>query len=125
MLDTSVIIDFDPIAVAKHAETVAISSISLAELAYGLHMGNPVQDARRQARYHLISHEYDVIDFNPAAALVYGALVAKTRDAGRDPRPRRFDLLLAAVAVSQNLPLITRNPKDFIGLQPPLTILAM
>ena len=37
--------------------------------------------------------------------------------AGRQPRRRFADLLIAAVAVAEGMPLITRNPDDFVGLE--------
>jgi|GEM_PF-1319154 len=43
--------------------------------------------------------------------------------AGRDPKPRRFDLVIAAVAVAADLPLITRNPSDFRNIHQALTII--
>jgi len=47
------------------------------------------------------------------------------RAAGRDPKPRRFDLLIAAVAVAAGLPLLTRNPKDFRGIHDALTVVSI
>jgi predicted nucleic acid-binding protein len=36
--------------------------------------------------------------------------------AGRQPRRRFADLLIASIAVAEGLPLLTRNPDDFAGL---------
>ena len=44
-------------------------------------------------------------------------LVAATAAAGRSHRSRIADLLIAAVAHANNLPLYTRNPQDFVGLE--------
>lgn len=41
------------------------------------------------------------------------------------PKPRRFDLLIAAVAVALNVPLITRYEKDFVGIHDALTVVAV
>jgi len=41
---------------------------------------------------------------------------------GRQPRPRRLDLMIAAVALSNDLPLITLNRDDFLGLDSVLTV---
>jgi predicted nucleic acid-binding protein len=43
-------------------------------------------------------------------------------DAGRQPRRRFADLLIAAVAVSEGLPLVTRNAMDFAGLTDLVTL---
>jgi len=50
------------------------------------------------------------------AATRYGTLVAPVLAANRDPRPRRMDLMIAAIASSRDLPLYTRNEDDFKGL---------
>ena len=103
LLDTSVVIDFPADAVAAHASTAAISAMTLAELAYGLHTADPLLNAAREHRYHWIIRTFDPIPFDTTAARVYGALCAAVRAVGRDPKPRRFDLLIAAVAVALGL----------------------
>jgi len=45
LLDTSVVIDYPVDAVAQHTETAAVSTITLAELSYGLHTTDPMVDA--------------------------------------------------------------------------------
>ena len=45
------------------------------------------------------------------------SVFAAVRAAGRTPRPRLADLLIAATAASIGLPLYTRNPADFAGLE--------
>ena len=125
LLDTSVVIDFPADAVAAHASTAAISAITLAELAYGLHTADPLLNAAREHRYHWIIRTFDPIPFDTTAARVYGALCAAVRAVGRDPKPRRFGLLIAAVAVALGLPLITRNETDFAGIHESLSIIAV
>lgn len=44
--------------------------------------------------------------------MIYAAVIAT----GRKPRKRFADLLIASVAAANNLPLVTRNPDDFVGL---------
>ena len=44
---------------------------------------------------------------------------------GRDPRPRRFDLLIAAVAVRHGLPLLSRNVNDFAAMAGPLILIPL
>ncbi|MFF5034548.1 PIN domain-containing protein [Nocardia salmonicida] len=63
--------------------------------------------------------------FDEAAATRYGTLVALTIAAERDPRPRRMDLLIAAIASANDLPLYTRNAADFEGLESMLEIVAL
>lgn len=125
LLDTSVLIDYPEAAVARHTETASISTISLAELAYGLHTRDPLANAAREQRYHWIVATFDPIPFDAQSARTYGALCAQVRDAGRSPRPRRFDLLIAAVAVTHELALLTGNAADFAGLHQALTLVAL
>ena len=125
LLDTSVVIDFPAGAVAAHAATAAVSTITLAELSYGLHTGDPLLNAGREQRYHWIANTFDPIPFDRYAARIYGALCANVRATGRDPKPRRFDILIAAVAVAQGIPLITRNDADFMGIHDQLEIIAV
>ncbi len=125
LLDTSVVVDYPARSVAAHAASAAVSTITLAELAYGLHTSDPLVNAAREQRYHWIASTFDPIPFDADAARTYGALCASVRAAGRDRKPRRFDLLIAAVAVAHNLPLITRNVPDFAGIHDALTLIAV
>ena len=125
LLDTSVVIDYPAKSVAAHAAYAAVSTITLAELAYGLHTSDPLVNAAREQRYHWIRNTFDPIAFDADAARTYGALCASVRAAGRDPKLRRFDLLIAAVAVASDIPLITRNEKDFVGIHDSLTLVAV
>lgn len=124
LLDTSVVIDYPAEAVAARARAAAVSTITLAELSFGLHTADPLLNAAREQRYHWIVNTFDPIPFDTDAARVYGALCAAVRAAGRDPKPRRFDILIAAVAVALDIPLITRNAADFRGMHKALLIIA-
>lgn len=125
LLDTSVVIHYPAQAVARHTASAAVSTITLAELAYGLHTPDPLVNAEREQRYHWINGTFDPIPFDRVAARTYGALCASVRAVGRNPKPRRFDLLIAAVAVARHLPLITRNGKDFLGIHSSLTVIVV
>ena len=123
LLDTSVVIDYPAEQVAAHAHAAAVSTITVAELAYGLHTPDPLINAAREQRYHWIGTAFQPIPFDAQAARIYGALCASVRAIGRDPKPRRFDLLIAAVAIALGIPLITRNSRDFNGIHNLLTVL--
>ena len=69
--------------------------------------------------------DFEPLPFDGEAAARYGTLGALVISAGRDPRPRRTDLMIAAIASSQNLPLYTRNAADFKGLESVLTVQAI
>ena len=68
---------------------------------------------------------FDPLPFDSEAAARYGTLVSLTIAARRDPRPRRLDLMIAAIASVAGLPLFTRNADDFKGLDTALTIVAV
>lgn len=122
LLDTSVLID-PPAELASLAREVVVSTISLAELAYGLHVPDAVESAARQARYQRILDVFEPLPYSASAARTYGALADAVRAAGRSPRPRRFDLLLASVAVSEGVAILTRNASDFSGLHHTLQVI--
>lgn len=122
LLDTSVLID-PPGELALFAREVVVCTISLAELAYGLHVPDPLESAARQARYQRILDIFEPLPYSAAAARTYGALADVVRAAGRSPRPRRFDLLLASVAVSEGVAILTRNSSDFAGLHHTLQVI--
>ncbi len=119
LVDTSVLIDWDlPAVVAVLPDTVAISAITLAELAAGPHLARePLEKARRQARLQQVESLFDALDFDSAAARSYGLVVAAVVAVGRSHRSRVADLFIAAVAHSNKLALYTRNPQDFVGLE--------
>ena len=57
--------------------------------------------------------KFGAMIFRPAGR-IYAAVVAKGREAGG---ARAVDLLIAATACAAELPLYTRNPDDFRGLE--------
>ena len=116
MLDTSVVIDVEKVDRGQYADSaVVVSAITVGELAYGLHA--PDQDAR-QERLNRVLTGYEVVSFGVEEAKLYGVLATLVRAAGRDPRPRRLDLQIAATAAAARLPLLTLNPGDFLGIAP-------
>lgn len=124
LLDTSVLID-PPSSLGHFAESVAVSTITLAELAYGLHTADPVENSARALRYRRILETVEALPYSVAAATLYGALCAAVLRAGRSPRARRFDLLIASVAAAENIPLLTRNPNDFRGVHRRVQIMSV
>lgn len=124
LLDTSVVID-PPANLNSLIHSGAISTVTLAELAYGLHTEDAVLSAAREVRYQRIVSLFDPIPYSAGAARMYGGLCAAVRASGRDPRPRRFDLLLASVAADERIPLLTRNPRDLAGLHPMVQVMAV
>lgn len=118
LVDTSVVIDLDRIAPDELPEELAISAVTLAELAAGPHAtDDPIERARRQERLQRAEATFDPIPFDAEAARAYGRVYAEVAAAGRKARGRRaLDLPIAATALAAELPLHTRNPSDFEGL---------
>jgi predicted nucleic acid-binding protein len=118
LLDTSVLIDLEDLDPSALADELAISTITLAELAAGPHATTNVHErARRQERLQRTEATFEPLPFDADAARAYGRIYAAITAAGRRARGRRaVDVLVAAVALSAQLPLYTRNPDDFAGL---------
>lgn len=91
-----------------------ISTITLAELSVGPLVAS--SDAERAARQSVLQQaeaDFDPIPFDAAAARAFGRVAASLRAAGRKPRARAYDALIAAVAIAHDLPVHTCNPDDF------------
>ncbi len=118
LLDTSVVIDLDSIARDRLPDETAISAITLAELAAGPHAVTDEQErGRRQDRLQWAASRWDPLPFDGEVARAYGRIYATLRARGRASRRRVPDLLIAATALAHDLPLFTRNPDDFAGLE--------
>jgi predicted nucleic acid-binding protein len=82
--------------------------------------------APRLDRLQRIEAVFDGLPFDAAAARAYGRLVAAVAAVGRKARGKRaLDLLIAATAVAEALPLYTRNPNDFAGLEDIVEVIAV
>lgn len=115
ILDTSVVIAAD---VAPLPGVLAISAITLAELHFGVLVA-PTSAARaeRLRRLSLLERRFDPLPVDEQVATSYGRLAAAVVEAGRQPRRRAMDLLIAATAHVHGAALYTRNPDDFAGLE--------
>jgi hypothetical protein len=118
LLDTSVVIDLERIETDSLPAEVAVSALTVAELAAGPHATrDPGERARRQERLQRVEATFTPLPFDAGAARAYGRICAAVAAGGRKARGRRaIDLLIAATAVAEGLPLYTRNPDDFRGL---------
>lgn len=126
LLDTSVVIDHDVVDASLLPDESAIAAITLAELAAGPHAGRDEQErAHRQDRLQWAATAWDPLPFDAAAARMYGLVFAAMKRSGRSSRARLADLLIAATAAANGLPLYTRNPADFVGLEGLLKIVAV
>jgi predicted nucleic acid-binding protein len=126
LIDTSIVIALESIDPARLPTEVAVSAVTLAELAAGPHAtDDPEERARRQDRLQRTQALFDPLPFDSDAARAYGRVYAAVRTAGRKARGRRLaDLLIAATALAAGLPVYTRNPGDFADLRKLLEIVA-
>ena len=127
LIDTSVIIDLDRIEQADLPLELAVSAVTMAELAAGPHAtAEPAERARRQDRLQRAEATFEPLPVDAEVARAYGRVYAAVAASGRKARGRRaVDLLIAATAVAAGLPLYTRNPDDFVGLSDLLEIVSV
>ncbi len=127
MLDTNILILRRWIEPDELPDEMAISAVTLAELSAGPHevRRNDEQSlydereerARRTETLQRAESEFDPVPFDVTAARAYGRVAAAVIAAGRKPRRRIADLMIAATAIAEDLPVFTTNPDDYAGLE--------
>jgi toxin FitB len=115
ILDTSVLIADD---VSPLPGELAVSVVSLAELHCGVLLAaDDDERARRLSRLSALQRRFDPLPVDEAVAESYGLLAARVVKAGRKPRTRVMDLLIAATAHAHGATLYTRNADDLRDLE--------
>jgi len=117
LLDTNIciyIINRKPAAVLKRVQSkrpgqIAISTITIAELEYGV-VRSRYPDRNRIALLEFL-FPFTILDFDQKASMEYGQIRALLETKGKPVGP--MDLLLAAQAKSHRLILVTNNGKEF------------
>ena len=132
LLDTNIVILRKWLDPAELPAEVAITAITLAELSAGPHevrrneeQSDYDEHAERARRLDILQraeNEFDPVPFDTDAARIYGRVCAAVIGAGRKPRRRVADLMIAAIAIAEELPLFTTNPDDYKGLDDLLTV---
>jgi len=123
ILDTSVVIAD---GVAPIPGVLAVSAVTLAELHFGVLVAKTTQvRAERLRRLSILQQHFDALPVDEAVAVSYGRLAAAVVDAGRQPRRRVLDLLIAATAHAHGARLYTRNAGDFAGLEDLIAVVAI
>ncbi|MBK5217001.1 MAG: PIN domain-containing protein, partial [Propionibacteriales bacterium] len=108
LLDTSVLLGPDP---GEIEGEIAISSASLAELHFSVLVArSDATRASRLRRLAIIEQTFQALPIDTTVAREYGRLAAAVVAAGRQPRARAMDLLIAATASAHGARLYTRNP---------------
>jgi predicted nucleic acid-binding protein len=118
LLDTSVVVALERVEPQLLPDEPALSALTLAELVAGPHATDDADErARRQERLQLVEATFEPLPFDDGPARAYVRVYAAHVAAGRKARGRRaVDLLIAAVALANGLPLYTCNPDDFSAL---------
>ncbi len=126
MLDTNILILRRWVNPAELPDEMAVSAITLAELSAGPHevrrkgeqdaYDEHAERARRLEILQRAESEFDPVPFDAEAARIYGRVAAAVIAAGRKPRGRIADLMIAATAIAEGLPLYTTNPADYAEL---------
>jgi toxin FitB len=123
LLDTSIVIASD---VGELEGELAISSVTLAELHFGVLVAQDTATrAERLRRLSILHRQFDALPLDEAVAASYGEIAAAVVQAGRKPRARTMDLLIAATAHAHSVRLYTRNPGDFVGADKHVEIVAV
>jgi hypothetical protein len=115
VLDTSTVVLLeridDPVSLPPEP---LITAVTLAELSVGpLVATSPSEQATRQLRLQQAEADFDPLPFDAAAARAFGRVAASLHRAGRKTGARSYDAMIAAIALSNDLPLFTCNPDDF------------
>ncbi len=119
LLDTNVLIA-GGYRLPEEITEVAISSISYAELEQGLvrpEVDRAVAAERRLQVLEIRQVFGRGLPFDDLAATYYGRIVEAVYAAGRNPRGRIADLMIAATARAYGAAVVTRNVADFAGLE--------
>lgn len=93
----------------KRPEQVAISTITQAELEYGLARSKSPERNRIALLQFLFP--FQLLDFDQLAAVQYGSIRSDLESIGKPIGS--MDLLIAAQAVSRDLILVTNNEREF------------
>ena len=117
MLDTNIciyLIKQKPEKVLRHFKAhsvgeIGISSITLAELRYGVERSQQVQKNRQALEEFVLPLE--IAAFDEAAAEVYGSVRAGLEQAGMPVGS--MDMLIGAHALSLGVTLVTNNLREF------------
>ena len=99
--------------IADNLEYSCISSVTWAETLSGI---KTMPDGKRKTSLfdyfvESVQKQFDILPFDANAANIYSDLYERLKAKGTPAQ--RFDLLIAAIAISNNLILVTRNVSDF------------
>ncbi len=88
---------------------IAISTITQAEMAYGVEKSQQSDKSREMQQ--LFFARYTILPFDTKVALIYGRIRATLEKAGTPIGP--YDMQIAAIALALDLTLVTHNTREF------------
>lgn len=92
---------------------VCISSVTLAELYYGVEKSQ-CKDRNKLALMHFLA-PVEVLAFSEKAALSYGEIRAELEKKGEVIGV--YDMMIAAHCISENMVLVSNNVNEFCGIE--------
>ncbi len=117
VLDTSTLILVDRLDPDVLPAEPVITAVTLAELSVGpLVATDDVERAARQARLQETEAAFEPLPLDASTARAFGGVAASLRRSGRKTAARAFDAMIAAIALANDLPVYTCNPRDFEGI---------
>lgn len=118
LIDTSVAVALGAIEVDRLPQEMAVSALTLAELAGGPPAAaDPSVRAVRMERLQRLEAAFEALPFDPTCARAFGRVCAEVIAAGRKPcGAHGIDLMIAATALAHRIPLYTLNAADLRGL---------
>jgi predicted nucleic acid-binding protein len=119
VLDTNMLIDAPASAREISVYEGFVTALSYAELAFGLAQPSlSVEErVRRQDRLNRLKAAFGAgLPFDDSAAASYGLIAELVLKSGRSVRGRQVDLMIAAVAHANSLPVLTRDISGFSGI---------
>lgn len=126
LIDTNIVIQLAVLDAVHLPGEMVISAVTLAELSAGPHRtDDPAERARRMSVLQYAEATFEPLPFDTEAARTFGLVSAAVLATGRRPRRRIANLMIASIAIANQLPLYTTNPDDFTGLDDLAKIVAV
>ncbi len=106
LIDTNVVVHLAALDAADLPDEMVISAITLGELSAGPHHpDDPVERARRMSVLQHAEATFEPLPFDTEAARAFGLVTAAVLATGRKPRRRIAELMIASIAIANQLPL--------------------
>jgi tRNA(fMet)-specific endonuclease VapC len=117
VLDTNTLVLLDRLDADDLPVELVITTVTLAELSVGpLTAPSDAERAARLIRLQQVETDFEPLPFDAPAARAFGGVSSSLRRSGRKTTARTFDAMIAAVALANDLPVYTCNPRDFAGI---------